>query len=158
MNARCEILLYLLLNGKGHARGIARETFYFQKTIQNAISEMGQSGFMQGQDKGRERLYALQPETWTPLVGRGRPLSEWMNWPAVFAALESIWTLAMDPKMETRDDLMLAADLNALMRNVADRLTQAGVPHALDPRPVEDPAAYVETTLRELASLLVGVS
>ena len=41
---------------------------------------------------------------------------------------------------------------------MADRLTQAGVPHALDPRPVEDPAAYVETTLRELAAFLEGIS
>ena len=158
VNARCEILLYLLLNGRGHARGIARETFFFQKTIQDAISEMGQSGFVQGQNKGRERLYALPPEAWSALAGPGRPLPQWLNWPAVFAAWESIWTLAADPKIEARDNLMLAADLYTLVRDVADSLTQAGVPHRLEPRPIEEPAASVETVLRDLDAFLQSVS
>lgn len=157
VNARCEILLYLLLNGKGHARGIARETFYFQKTIQEAMNEMGQSGFLQGQTKGRERFYTLKPEAWSKGVGRGEPLPRWTNWPAVFAAVESIWFTVTDPKMDERDDLMLGADLNGLVRAIAPRLTQAGVPHHLEPHFMENEAEYVKTTLGELEALTEGI-
>ena len=156
VNARCEIWLYLLLNGKGHARGIARETFYFQKTIQDALSEMGQSGFVRGQDKGRERLYAFAPEMAGALASRG-PLPRWLNWPAVFAAAEAIWAFVHDPQTEACDDLMLAAGIHALIRDVAVRLAPAGVPHALEPRSVENPAAYVQSGLRELADFVAGV-
>ena len=156
VNARCEIWLYLLLNGKGHARGIARETGYFQKTIQDALAEMGQSGFVRGQAKGRERLYAFAPEMAGAFAPRG-PLPRWLNWPAVFAAVESIWTFVQDPQTEACDDWMLAARLHALIRDVAARLTQAGVPHALEPRTVEDPAAYVQTGWRELADFVAGI-
>lgn len=158
VNARCEILLYLLLNGKGHARGIARETYFFQKTIQDAMAEMGQSGFVQGQTKGRERFYTLTPETWTNVVGRGQPLPLWTNWPAVFAALEAIWFTVTDPKIEERDNLMLGADLNGLVREIAPSLTQGGVPHQLEPRPIEDAADYVRTTLRELSGFVSGIT
>ena len=154
VNARCEILLYLLLNGKGHARGIARETFFFQKTIQDAMAEMGQSGFVQGQTKGRERFYTLKPEAWSTVAGRGQPLPRWTNWPAVFVALESICFTVMDPKMDERNDLMLGADLNGLIRKIAPMLTQAGVSHQLEPRPIENEAEYVKATLRELETFV----
>ncbi len=158
VNARCEILLYLLLNGRGHARGIARETSYFQKTIQNAVGEMAQSGFLQGQAKGREHFYTLRPEVWSKDLGRGQSLPRWMNWPAVFAALESIWFTMMDSKMDTREDLMLGADLNGLVREIAPKLTHAGVQHRLAPRPIESEAEYVRATLRELETFVGEVS
>ena len=158
VNARCEILLYLLLNGKGHARGIARETCFFQKTIQDALSEMGQSGFLHGQTKGRERIYTLKSDAWAMFMGRGQSLPRWTNWPAVFAALEAIWFTVTAPEMESREDLMLGADLNGLVRKIAPLLTQAGVPHQLEPRPIENAAEYVRTALEELETFIGEVA
>ena len=64
--------------------------------------------------------------------------------------------------LEARDPQALVRalpgdELYQLIRDVAARLTQAGVPHALEPRTVEDPAAYVQTGWRELADFVAGI-
>lgn len=60
--ARCEIIVALLNGAEKHPSLLARETGYYQKTIQDTIVEMTWSGVVSSRQKGREKLYRLTSE------------------------------------------------------------------------------------------------
>lgn len=57
--ARCEILTALLTGEEKHPSHLARETGYYQKTVQDTIVEMTWSGVVSARQRGREKLYRL---------------------------------------------------------------------------------------------------
>ncbi|MCK4766493.1 MAG: hypothetical protein KAW12_30135 [Candidatus Aminicenantes bacterium] len=60
INARAEILLYLLLEGKGNSNQIAREIFYDQKIVFKILKRWTASGFVEEEKGGKENLYFLK--------------------------------------------------------------------------------------------------
>ena len=95
VNARCEIMAYLLLNRSGSPRSVARTTYYFPATISKMLGEMRDSGYVISRMEGRRRHHTLVPDTWRDLLlGETRPA--WVIWPRLFGALETIWTFLSD--------------------------------------------------------------
>ena len=85
VNARCEIFQFLLLNGHGSPRAMARDCYYYPATISKALAEMSQSGFVVSRTEGRHRFYSLVPQTWEDLLlGNGSDM-EWIVWPRLFS-------------------------------------------------------------------------
>ncbi len=86
VNARAEIMAWLLTHESGHPAAIARDTGYFSKSIQLTLNEMEQSGHVRSDRDGREKKFRLHRPNWSFLIAwpesRGYP--RWINWPPVF--------------------------------------------------------------------------
>ena len=123
VNARCEILGYLLLNHAGSPRAMASDCYFFPATVSKAMAEMGRSGFLVSRTEGRRKLYHLVPETWSRLLLADDARPEWINWPRVFRALERIWLLVNDPELAEKPGVEQASALRRLLTDgVIDQL------------------------------------
>ena len=61
VNARCELLAFLILNDKGSPRAVARDCYYFPATVSKALAEMSGSGYIHSRVQGRASPSATPP-------------------------------------------------------------------------------------------------
>ncbi len=89
--ARCEIIVSLLNGGEKYPSLLARETGYYQKTIQDTIVEMTWSGVITARQNGREKLYRLTPEFSDAL----QPAKEvfFPRWVEILPLCEKLWSI-----------------------------------------------------------------
>ncbi|MCF7848768.1 MAG: hypothetical protein K9M45_07965 [Kiritimatiellales bacterium] len=115
LNARAEIYAYLCTHTGGHPSGIARETGYSQKNIQDTITDMSAAHIVfSAQLIGRKKIYAINEHEWRTLLYNPANPPQWITWPPLFRALEILWTECR--KLETRpmDPLLLSGRLREL--------------------------------------------
>ncbi len=156
VNARCEIFLYLLIVGRSNASDMARQTHYFQKTIQDALCEMAGSGLLASQRQGREKLYWLKDvDTWQNLLTPPGKELKWLSWAPLLAALESIWLCIQADAFDQIPPMLQMSDLRKLMRTeVGSKLVLSGLNVNL-PDPETIPGMdYLEQLSRALRNLL----
>jgi hypothetical protein len=123
VNARCEILSYLLLNHAGSPRAMASDCYFFPATVSKAMAEMERSGFLVSRTEGRRKLYHLVPESWSRLLLSDDDRPEWVTWPRLFRALERIWLLVNDPELAEKSAFEQASALRRLLTDgVIDQL------------------------------------
>jgi len=94
LNARVEILTYLLLHGTGSPRSVARFCGYGAPTVNRALAEMAESGWVDFQSDGRKVQYFLRDSDkwWDLLVGwPGRP--EAVDWFSIMPSLSQLFIL-----------------------------------------------------------------
>lgn len=128
VNARCEILAYLLLNGRGSPRAVARACGYYPATVTKALAEMGDSGYVVSRVEGRHRHYTLVPDAWHALLIDKERLS-WITWPPLFCALEQIWVFLHAPDRAEPAPLAQASALRRVLKaSVTDNLAASGLP------------------------------
>lgn len=128
VNARCEILAFLLLNSRGSPRAIARDCYYFPATVSKALSEMSASGYVVSRTEGRHRYYQLVSEAWRELL-IGGICPPWVTWARLFGALEQIWLMLWHEDLTSKSTLAQASALRRILRNsVADGLDRSGLP------------------------------
>lgn len=157
VNARCEILAYLLLNRSGTPRAMARACGYYPATVTKLLSEMGDSGFVSSRLEGRHRHYTLIPDAWhTLLLGIDRPV--WIVWPALFSALEQVWHFLQMPDSASPSSLAQASALRRiLMSSALENLTASNLPTSfgdIQPYSGETLIPFFITQMREtLASI-----
>jgi hypothetical protein len=157
LNARAEIYAYLCTNNNGHPSGIARETGYSQKNIQDTISAMGAAHIVfPAQFIGRKKIY-LVSDRQTLLYHPGNP-PQWITWPPIFRALEILWTECRKLASGEMSPLMLSGRLMELaerLRPLLERKRGAIVlrPHEAFPGEAynrvffEDVQNWLSTTL-----------
>jgi hypothetical protein len=126
VNARCEILIYLLTHESGHPRHIARETYFYQKTVQDILVEMARSGLVYVRTAGREKHYWLKKEDWLKLLLHEEQPPRWVNWPPLLNALEQIWLKLKDKTLLGLDPLAQSSELRGLMHKVRPWIERAG--------------------------------
>lgn len=61
VNARAELILFLLAAGKGNSNQIARESHYDQKNIYVILERWAEAGFVDKEKLGKQNLYSLKP-------------------------------------------------------------------------------------------------
>ncbi len=130
VNARAEIIQYLLTHDAAHPAEIARQAYYFKKTVQDALVDMHRSGVVEVRSIGREKHYWLKPEPWARLLSRddAERMPEWISWPSVFIALERIWLTLLDPTLAGLDANVLSVELRALLAEIRPAIERAGLP------------------------------
>lgn len=139
INARCEIILFLLLNRKGHPRKIARQCYYYQKTVQDTLVDMRCSGLVKATPSGREVWYRLASPLWKDLMAGEGELPPWICLPSLYSAFERIWLGLSDPGLAGSDNpLFLSSQLRELMQSVRGALERSGLGDRLS-----DPGLYV---------------
>ena len=87
VQARCEVLLWLLTHLSGNPADIARASFYFPRTVEETLNEMAGSGLVQSARTGREKRFWLKPADWSFLRTWDAPAGfpAWIDWPRLFA-------------------------------------------------------------------------
>ena len=130
VNARCEIIAYLLLHEKGSPGPLARDAYYFPLTISKAMAEMRDSGFLASRIQGRRRDHRLAPGIWNDLfLGHEQP--RWIVWPRLFRALEVLWMFFQDTDLTQIDALAQASALRrVLIKSVVDRSETSGLDYS----------------------------
>jgi hypothetical protein len=130
VNARCEIIAYLLLHEKSSPGPLARDAYYFPLTISKAMAEMRGSGFLASRIQGRRRDHRLVPGMWSDLlVGHEQP--RWIVWPRLFRAIEVLWTFFQDTDFTQVDALAQASALRrVLIKSIVDRSEASGLDYS----------------------------
>jgi hypothetical protein len=127
VNARCELLAFMALNGKGSPRAVARDCYYFPATVTKALAEMSGSGYIHSRVQGRHRYYQLAPDTaWRQLLlADARPA--WIVWGRLFSALEQIWLTLVHEDFGDKPPLAQASGLRRILSGtVVDKLERCG--------------------------------
>jgi hypothetical protein len=130
VNARCEIIAYLLLHEKGSPGPLARDAYYFPLTISKAMAEMRDSGFLASRIQGRRRDHRLAPGMWSDLfLGQEQP--RWIVWPRLFRTIEVLWIFFQDTDLTQNDTLAQASALRrVLIKSVVDRSETSGLDYS----------------------------
>lgn len=116
VNARCDVLQFLLVNSIGSPRVIARDCYYFPATISKAMAEMSQSGFLVSTTEGRRRCYRLTPDTWRELFLGSAPKLSWIVWARLFSALEQIWLFLDSERLVEKPVPVQASALRRILK------------------------------------------
>ena len=115
IDARVEVLIYLLTNENGNSNAIAREIFYDQKSVYRILEKWHKVGLVV-KDKGPKIVtFTLEKRTeWLDLLGL-REIPTYLNWVKVFHFLGQILkALSVSPWSE--DEYMLSS----LFRDLLD--------------------------------------
>jgi hypothetical protein len=123
VNARAEVMNYLLTHDEAHPAAIAKETYFFKKTIQDCLNEMEVSGQIRSRMPGREKQFLLT-KGWNFLYAQPHSdlVPQWIDWPALFNLLIQVWKLAGDDKWNHVDPLLLVVEQKKLTESVSPAL------------------------------------
>ena len=131
LNARCEILIYLLTHESEHPSQIARKTYYSQKTVQDSLIEMAKSGLVFVQSKGNKKHYWLRRTEWIQFLTNGSQKLKWVTWPPLLRALEVVWLKLNEQKLDSMELLLQSSQLRVLMQQIRPKIEKAGFAEAL---------------------------
>ncbi len=125
VNSRSEVISFLLTHEEANATEIASATSYFSKTIYNTLGEMHFSGKLSRRVIGRETLYSMLDDSWETFLLSAGESPKWMNWPAMFRALEIIWTALDNPRLAGEDSMLAASELKLAFHRALPDLQKA---------------------------------
>lgn len=115
INSRAEILCLLASEKEIHPSKAARETIYYQKTIQTTLVEMAQSGVILTRTSKKEKYYRLKPGILDALLKPQGESPKWINWPALLKIIEALWKKLCELSGQEIDSLLLSSELKKLM-------------------------------------------
>lgn len=122
LNARAEVVAYLLARQSGHPTEMAKELAYSQPSLFQICKEMAGSALLFAQSHGREKRYRLDRERWMAFLGLSeRNRASWGHWPATFRLLISLWRHLQDDTLAGLSDYMSASHTRLLYESL-DRL------------------------------------
>ncbi len=127
INARAEILALLASKEQIHPSEAARQTHYYQKTVQLALVEMAQSSAIRVRTSKKEKYYHLKPDVLDELLKPTGQTPRWINWPALFKVIEIIAEELLHLCGQTYDSLLLFSQLNKLMLSVKTLASDTGL-------------------------------
>jgi len=154
INARCEIILYLLTHESAHPSRIAREIYYSQKRVQDTLIQMTQSGLIRVRPVGKEKHYWLNSKEWFRfLKHEGKPL-QWINWPLLLSAIEQVWIKLNDRIFLELEPLMQSSELRVLMKTIRHNLETAGFARALSDDTLYLGEEYLSVFLSDIEKII----
>jgi len=127
VTVRPEILAYLLTHDSAHPSIIAKEAYFSQKAVQDAMVEMSKSGVIPVRTAGREKRYRLDKNSWASLLKAEPDALKWSCRPPLFSALERVWLKLNSTEFKRLDALMISSELRALMTELRPKFEQAGL-------------------------------
>ena len=155
VNARCEILLYLMLNPSGTPRAMARACGYEPTTVVKAIREMADSGLLDVRKDGRHTVYRIEAGGWCRLLIEKDVELCWISWSQLFGALERIMTTLERAARTEESELAQASILRRVFEEGAiDALEKAGLEWRFGDFRVLPGAALIPHTIAKLDQLL----
>ena len=127
INARAEILCLLASVKEIHPSEAARQTGYYQKTIQTTLTEMALSGVILTRSSKKEKFYRLKPGVLDGLLKSNGESAQWFNWPPLLRAVEILWKRLRELSGQEIDSLLLSSELKKLMSSVCQYYSDAAI-------------------------------
>lgn len=157
--ARAELLAWFLCHESGHPARIARETAYYRRTVQQVLNEWEAGGHVRSFRQGREKVFALQRDRWTPLL-KGLGGSEhdgaglqWIQWPPLFTAIQR-FAIAVDRTPDNESDALAAIRFRDLLQELIPDMHRAGLATRMQSHPGLKGRALVEAMIQDMQGLL----
>ncbi len=158
VNARSEIILYLLTHGRAHPSLVAREMYYSQKAVQDTLVEMAKSGLVLVSSVGKEKQYILPRDKWFEFLECHDEQPKWLNWALILRTLEKIWMKLNDNKILGYDPLLQSSELRVLMQEVRPKIENAGFSEVLTDDRLHPGENYSVIFFRDVKRLLEAIS
>jgi hypothetical protein len=153
---RCEITAFLLTRDSAYPSQLARETHTAPGAAHDTLAEMAGSGLLRESRSQREKRYRLRrKEDWLRLLEcpGGKP-PEWMNWTALFGALEKIWAGVSAEKLLGAAPLVQATELRRLCGAVSPLIEQTPFADMLPDGSESQPEDFPPVFLAEIDRML----
>lgn len=128
VNARAEIIAWLLTHESGHPAAIARDTGYFSKSVQYTLNEMEDSGHIRSRRDGREKIFWIKPGDWDFLIAWTQPsgFPRWVDWMPVFSAITTFITATGESGLDGFPEQVQSIRLRQALDEAMPALSQAG--------------------------------
>ena len=133
VNARAEIIAWLLTHESGHPAAIARDTGYFSKSVQYTLNEMEASGHIRSRRDGREKIFWLKPRAWDFLITWSQPAGfpRWVDWMPVFSATTTFIDTLGSPGLDAAPQQVQSIQLRHALDTAMPALSRAGLAESL---------------------------
>jgi hypothetical protein len=133
VNARAEIIAWLLTHDSGHPAAIARDTGYFSKSVQHTLNEMEDSGHIRSRREGREKIFWVKPGDWNFLITWSHPsgFPRWVDWMPVFSAISTFNDALGQPGLNDAPEQVQAIQLRQALDAAMPALARAGLAEGL---------------------------
>jgi hypothetical protein len=159
VNARAEIIAWLLTHESGHPAAIARSTGYFSKSVQQILNEMAESGQVASIRIGREKHFSLsRRETWQALLcpagDDAAAFPEWVEWMPLFSAVTHFAETLGKPGLDQASGHFQAAKLRDALTDCTPALAQAGRIHTMQAKSGLRGSELINALMGDLESLL----
>lgn len=158
VNARAEILAWLLTHDSGHPAAIARSTGYFSKSIQQILNEMEESTQVLSVRHGREKHFRVRAADWAfllPPPAHGQvAFPRWVDWMPRFAAITRFAETLAQPGLDATSEHFQSSQLREALDDAMPALIQAGVSHQLRSSREQRGAELISALLADLDLLL----
>ena len=116
VNARADIILYLLAERKQNANKIAKEIFYDQKIVHRVLKNWEMSDFVRREESGNEILYSLNEKSIFKDLNRTNN-REFINQPLVFFTLGRIISIIRAPEFQ-EDPYLISSQLRKIYNDI----------------------------------------
>ncbi|MBL9137523.1 MAG: hypothetical protein JNK85_16745 [Verrucomicrobiales bacterium] len=125
MQARAEVMAYLLAFESGHPREMAERLGYFPRTLQTTLNDMAGSGHVMARREGHEKRFWIRRDDWRFLITW--PTSDcqgsdsfprWVDWASFFAAIESFWHFLNRPGLNDASPAVQAIELRSCLESM----------------------------------------
>ncbi len=160
VNARAEVMAWLLSHDAGHPAAIARSTGYFSKSIQQTLNEMEESGQVISVRQGREKLFRVRAQDWRFLApvtasgGDSKPFPRWIDWMPLFAAITRFAEALAVPGIDEKSEHFQAIKLREALDEAMPALVRAGISHELQTTRDFRGGDLIQSLLADIDSLL----
>jgi hypothetical protein len=159
VNARAEIMAWLLTHESGHPAAIARSTGYFSKSIQQILNEMAESGLVTSIRIGREKHFSIgRREKWQvllcPATEDAAAFPEWVDWIPLFSVVTHFAETLGKPGIDGTSEHFQAAKLRDALHHCTPALAQAGRVHTMQAKSGLRGSELVNALMTDLERLL----
>jgi hypothetical protein len=155
--SRAEIIAWLLANESGHPAEIARQTAYFEKSVQTVLNELELSGHIRSFRIGREKHFSLNGNDWVFLSPKETPLEstpfpQWLPWAEIFRLLANIYNFLSDQETEKKSSAVQSIELKRAFKQ--SKITSHSILKRFpDPQNITG-SEFLSATFRELEDWL----
>ncbi|MHB8524030.1 MAG: hypothetical protein ACYDH9_25180 [Limisphaerales bacterium] len=156
LQARAEVMAFLLAVESGHPGEMAQRIAYFPRTVQTTLNDMERSGHVLTRRDGREKRFWLRRDewrfliTWSGRAGGTADFPRWVDWAPLFAALEEVWTFLTKPGLDGASPAVQAIELRACL----DKLSPAFMREHLKTPHGAKGGDYVQSVLNDFCTIL----
>ena len=157
MQARAEVMAWLLANEQGHPAEIARQTGYFRGSVQNVLNDLAVSGHVGSLRIGREKTFSiLRHDEWRFLLTwpDANAFPQWINWAPLFHAIQTFLDTLGEPGLDEKSENFQAIQLREALDQVTPALARLGITQGWKTTADLRGADLVQSLLADLDSLL----
>lgn len=157
VQARAEVMAWLLTNEQGHPAEIARQTGYYRRSIQNVLNDLTTSGHIGSTRVGREKtFFILRHDEWRFLLTwpNAEAFPQWITWAPLFHALQTFLDTLGKPGLEEKSENFQAIQLREALRQASPALARASATHGWTSTTDLRGTDIIRSVLADLDSLL----